>query len=233
MLPQLAKLKGIALDLLFPRWCLGCGREGSFLCPSCRSSLTALEPPFCPRCGRPRSSGGLCPACAGLPPAIDGVRAPYVFDGVLRRAIHQFKYENLKALAEPLGELLAEYYRTCPLSADLLVPVPLHPKRLKERGYNQAELLAEVLGKAAGLPVNTGCLFRERYSLPQARTASVTERKENVSRVFVCRGTAVRAHQVMLIDDVATSGATLNAAAAVLKEAGAASVRGLVIAREI
>jgi ComF family protein len=232
VLPRLSRIKGMALDLLFPRWCVGCGREGDFICPSCLKSLPRIMPPLCPRCGLPQSNADLCPGCRGGQAEIDGIRAPFRFDGVVRRAVHQLKYQNLRALAGLLAQLLSEYLLTNPLPGEVLVPVPLHPQRLRERGYNQSRLLAGELGKLAGLPVVDDCLVRERHSLPQARTASVAERRGNVAGAFACRY-RLEGGPVILIDDVATTGATLDACARALKEAGAASVWGLVLAREI
>ncbi len=113
------------------------------------------------------------------------------------------------------------------------MPVPLHRKRLRERGYNQSSLLARKLGKLTNLPVVDDYLIRQRYASPQARTATVDERHTNVADAFACRDQRLRDRQVLLIDDVATSGATLNACAAALKAAGAESVWALVLAREI
>jgi ComF family protein len=233
VLPQLTKLKGMALDLLFPQWCVGCGKEGNFLCYSCRQSLPRIMPPLCPRCGKPQPSGILCPSCVGWQTEIEGVRSPFRFDGVIRQAIHQLKYRHLRALAQPLAELLRDYLITSPMSGEVLVPVPLHQKRLKERGYNQSQLLARELGKFITLPVIDDCLIRQRYALPQARTSSVEERQGNVANAFICRDHRLQDKQVLLIDDVTTSGATLNACASALKAAGATSVWGLVLATEI
>ena len=233
VLPQVAKLGGMALNLLFPQRCIGCGKEGAVICHSCCSSLPRVMPPLCPKCGRPQSSGILCPSCVSWQAQIDGIRSPFRFDGVMRQAIHQLKYRNLRALAAPLVQLLNDYLVTNPVPGEVLVPVPLHRKRLRERGYNQSSLLAKGLGKLTGLPVLDDCPIRRQSALPQARTATVEERRSNVVEAFICSTQGLRDKQVLLIDDVATSGATLNACAAALKAAGVPSVWGLVIAREI
>ncbi len=233
MLPQVAKIKGIALDLLFPQHCVGCGKEGRFLCYSCRQSLSRITPPLCPRCGRHQPNGILCPGCVSWPAKIDGIRSPYRFDGVMRQAIHQLKYRNLRALITPLAKLLQDYLTTNPVPTEVLVPVPLHQKRLRERGYNQSSLLARELGKLTNLPVVNDCLIRQRHAPPQARTSTVEERRSNIANAFACRNHKLRDKQVLLIDDVSTSGATLDACAAALKAGGATSVWGLVMAREI
>ena len=233
MRPQLSKLKGIALDLLFPRWCVGCGREGDFLCPSCLKSLPRIAPPLCPRCGLPQSRASLCPSCAGWQAEIDGIRSPFRFDGVIRQAIHELKYKNLRAIAGLFARLLNDYLTANPIPGEVLVAVPLHPKRLRERGYNQSHLLAQELAKLSRLPLVDDCLIRARHSPPQARTANVDERRDNVSDAFSCRDLRLKGKQALLIDDVSTSGATLDGCARALKKAGAISVWGLVLAREI
>ncbi len=233
MHPQLAQLKRIALDFLFPQWCLGCGREGELICPSCCRSLPKILPPLCPRCGRPQASGIVCPACTSSQPKIDGICSPFRFELTVRKAIHQLKYSNLRTIAEPLAGLLNSYLAANPMPAEVLVPVPLHRKRERERGYNQSHLLCRELGKLANLPVVAGCLIRERHTPPQARTTTVARRKSNVANAFTCRDHRLKGKQVLLIDDVATSGATLDECATALKASGANSVWGLVLAREV
>jgi ComF family protein len=165
--------------------------------------------------------------------AIDGIRSPFRFESVMRDAVHQFKYQNLRALAAPLAAMLEEYLSTSPLDFDALVPVPLHRKRLRERGYNQARLLAKELGKLINIPVLDDVLLRNKHMPPQARTATLEERTQNIADAFACRDSRLRGKRVLLLDDVATSGSTLNACAAVLKASGTTAVWGLVMAREI
>jgi competence protein ComFC len=175
----------------------------------------------------------LCPGCLSWQAEIDGIRSPFRFDGVIRQAIHELKYRNLRALVGLLAQLLNHYLINNPVPGEVLVPVPLHSKRLRERGYNQSRLLAQQLGKLANLPVVDDCLVRQRHAPPQARTFTVDERRSNVADAFSCRDRRLEGKQVLLIDDVSTSGATLDACARALKQAGAASVWGLVLAREI
>jgi len=233
VLPQVVKLERMALDLLFPQRCVGCGKEGGFFCHSCRWALPYIVPPLCPKCGKPQPSGTLCPACVNWQAEIDGIRSPFRFDGIMRLAIHQLKYRNLRALAAPLAKLLNDYMVTNPAPGEVLVPVPLHRKRLRERGYNQSSLLAKELGKLIKLPVIDDNLIRKRFATPQTKTTTVDERRSNVVNAFTCRDHRLKDKQVLLIDDVSTSGATLDACAAALKATGATSVWGLVLAREI
>lgn len=151
----------------------------------------------------------------------------------MRQAIHQLKYQNLKAISASLAALLADYLLLTPLPGEALVPVPLHPRRLRARGYNQAALLAKELGKLMNLPVIMDCLIRVKEAKPQVRTTTVKERRENVTGAFVCRGDKINGKQIILIDDVCTSGATLEACATALKNNGAISIWGLTMVMEI
>jgi competence protein ComFC len=221
------------VDFFFPRRCVGCGEMGHFLCAGCQQKLPRLLQPFCKKCGKPESSGGLCPACWGQEAAIDGIRSVFRFEGVVRQAIHELKYRNLKAISGCLAMLMANYLKDNQVHGEVLVPIPLHLRRLRERGYNQSSLLARELGKLIVLPVIDDSLRRLKDSLPQARTTTVEERRRNVAKAFACRDDKLSGRGVILIDDVCTSGATLEACAKALKVAGAVSVWGLTLAREI
>lgn len=234
MLPPItARLKRVALDLLFPPWCIGCGREGNYICDSCQRLLPFISPPICPRCGRPLSQENLCPGCTEEQAEIDGIRSPFLFNGVIRQAIHELKYRNLRALAPLLAGFLNDFLLENPVPGDVLVPVPIHRKRQRERGYNQSTLLARELGRRRGLPLVEDCLVRRNYTPAQARTSSAADRRENVAEAFACVDERLRGKQVLLIDDVSTSGATLDACAGALKSAGAEKVWGLVLALEL
>lgn len=195
--------------------------------------MPKLLSPFCPKCGKPQVNSVLCAACRQRQTAIDGIRSPFRFEGAMRQAIHQLKYQNLKAISASLAALLADYLLLTPLPGEALVPVPLHPRRLRERGYNQAALLAKELGKLMNLPVIMDCLIRVKEAKPQVRTTTVKERRENVTGAFVCRGDKINGKQIILIDDVCTSGATLEACATALKNNGAISIWGLTMVMEI
>ncbi len=226
----LSHLKRSALDLILPTRCLGCRREGDLLCPPCIAGTTQLAEPYCRICADP-GVAGLCRRCRQAAPACDGIRAPYLMEGAVRRGIHSLKYRNVRAAAMPLAQLLADYLADNPVPGEVIVPAPLHQRRLRERGYNQAGLMARELGKLTGLPVNENLLIRARETLPQVRTTTVQQRRENLAGAFVCLEPAA-GQAILLVDDVATTGSTLSAGAAALKEAGAASVWGLTIARE-
>ena len=226
-----SKLKASALDLLFPLQCLGCQREGNLLCARCRNGLDKLNPPNCTVCAQP-SPRSLCNWCRRTPLAIDGIRAPYLMHGPIEQAIYSLKYRSVRAIAPELAQLLAQYMTRRPIAGDLLAPVPLHSRRLRSRGYNQSALLAEELGKLRGLSVNEGLVFRTRDTPPQVQAASRQQRRSNVEGSFQCN-TGLSGEAVILVDDVATTGSTLSACAAALKDAGAGSVWGLTVAREV
>lgn len=211
---------------------MGCGDVGSFICPSCEAALPRVRPPVCPLCGKPQPRAALCPGCWGWRPAINGIRSPFTFDGSIRRAIHDLKYHNLRALSATLAFQLANYLSENPLPAEILVPVPSHSARLKERGYNHSALLAEHLGMKTGIPVDNWTLVRRKNSAPQAKTNSLEQRRENVARAFTVKDRALKGKMVLLVDDVCTSGATLDSCAIALKKGGASSVWGLTLAKE-
>ena len=194
--------------------------------------MPRISPPLCNKCGKPETSGALCPTCWGLKTEIDGVRSPFRFEGIIRQAIHEFKYHNLRTLSVPLAKLIFNYLEFNPIPCEVLVPVPLHTRRLRQRGYNQSSLIANELGKLTTLPVIENCLLRSKDTPPQTMTASVNDRRENVVDAFSYRDQRLRGRHIMLVDDVCTSGATLEACAAALKAGEASSVWGLTLARE-
>jgi len=164
---SLQQVKTALLDLLLPLRCLGCGREGDLICPSCRQFLPGRRLPICQRCGGTVSEGNLCRSCINYPLIIDGIRSVFLFQSTVRQSILQLKYRHLKAIAAPLSQLLAEYLGSHPLKGEVIIPVPLHPKRLRERGYNQASLLAKELSRLISWPVVEDTLIRVRDALPR------------------------------------------------------------------
>ena len=207
----LRQLQNEVIDFFFPRECIGCGKVGDFICIHCSKKLPRLNPPIC----------------------LDGIRSVFVFDGALRDAVLSFKYRNLRAIANCLGDFMAGYYKVNNLTGDILVPVPLNEKRIRDRGYNQSELLARAISMQIGVPVNEKVIRRTRDCQPQARTKNVDERRRNMENAFSHMGDEVRGLDVVIIDDVCTSGATLEACASALKAAGAKRVTGFTLAREI
>ncbi len=218
------------LDLLYPPRCVGCGQIGTLYCERCLDSVSVVPLPCCSLCGQPQEVPGLCSQCAVRPLRIDGIRSLALFEGTLREAIHCFKYKYMRALAVPLGDMLVEFWSKSLFSVDVLVPVPLHRRRLRERGYNQAQLLAQHLGFAVDVPVVCDVLRRVRYTASQTRLG-VHERRQNVADAFCCIDSSLQGKRVFLIDDVCTTGSTLEACSVALEAGGAASVWALTLAR--
>ena len=218
------------LDLLMPLRCAVCQREGRCLCEGCEGALARLEKPYCSRCAEP-GTAPMCERCAATPPAVDGIRAPYLFDGVVREMVYDLKYRNLRASAPELGQLLAGYHQTNPNYADVMVPVPLHKRAERERGYNQSKLLARELGKLTGTPMKSDIVRRTKNTPPQVSMKSYEERRENIERAFECVGD-VAGQSLLVVVDVVTTGSTMSSCASALKAAGARSVWGLALARQ-
>ncbi|MGC8781799.1 MAG: ComF family protein, partial [Anaerolineae bacterium] len=152
-MPDLLLRAGNALlDLIFPPRCPGCGRVGELFCATCRDEVEVITGPVCLRCGRPTGRLGLCDACRHTPSSLDRIVSAVVFAGPMRPAIHTLKYNSGRALAAPLGTYLIDAWRRADMTADCIVPVPLHARREAERGYNQSALLARVLSRAVGVP---------------------------------------------------------------------------------
>jgi ComF family protein len=172
---------------------------------------------------------GLCSNCAHHPLNIDGIRSVAVFGGTLRKAIHHYKYGHCRDMARPLGKMLAQFWQQVSFAVDVIVPVPLHSRRLRERGYNQSLLLAQELQQAADLPILSGVLYRTRNTVSQTHLDG-EQRRQNVAGAFVCTE-GVKDKTVLLVDDVCTTGATLEASSMALKTGGAKSVWALTLAR--
>jgi ComF family protein len=216
------------LDLVYPPRCAACRDPGGEpFCPVCVEAIEPV-PPGCVRCGLP-GPDLLCPPCRADPPAFDGVRAAGLFGGPLADAIHALKYGNRPSLARALGTWLAQV--SPPPPGAIVVAIPLSRARRVERGYDQAALLADAVARAARVSGGRtrGVLRRVRETPPQVGKTRA-ERSRNVAGAF--RATAdLAGADVVLVDDVVTTGATADAAARAVKEAGARSVLVLALAR--
>lgn len=219
-----------ALDFFLPLYCVGCRREGSGICRDCLAGISELQA-YCEVCAQP-GDARRCRRCSNSPLPIDGIRALYSFEGVIRSAAHAFKYRNYRALAPELAGLMASRLKSARILATLLVPVPMHPRRERSRGYNQAALLADELGRLTGIPVGQDVLKRVVDSLPQVQRASRADRMRIAEGTFSA-AKSVDGESVLLIDDVVTTGSTMGACANALRDASADSVWGLALAREV
>jgi ComF family protein len=212
-------------ELLYPRRCAACRRRGEWLCEACVGRCVPHGDGCCPRCGS-RPFGSTCATCSRRIRHLDGLRAAYTYSGPVRDLVHSFKYDGLHAAAGWMASQMPVDW--LPPGA-VLVPVPLHPARQKERGYNQSELLARALGKRAGLPT-VDALERVRRTPPQAHQ-DAAGRWLNIRDAFEAQRGIGPARVAVLVDDVCTTGATLEECAWVLVSAGAERVVGLVFAR--
>jgi ComF family protein len=232
------------IDLIYPPRCGVCqtfiwenranheGVEIGF-CRDCYNAFEKVASPLCPLCGRPFSVGSTCEPCLKKRPYYDIARAPYVYEGPLMTAIHDLKYARRSHLARSLGPLLASYAANWLEHGHslLVMPVPLHPGRLRERGFNQSLLLARHVASRLDADLDYLSLRRVRHTQPQT-TLTSDERRKNVRRAFgVVAKTGLKGRSVLLIDDVATTGSTLSECARALKKAGVKEVYCLVLAR--
>jgi ComF family protein len=234
------------IDVVLPWHCYHCGRpiasagEGGF-CASCWSTIRLIQAPYCPCCGEPfRSPIALtyspeyrCGACRAKPPAFDHARAIGRYEGPLRQAIHLLKYRGKLRLRRPLLQLaIAHFDVHFPSSAyEAIIPVPLHRERLMRREFNQAAVLARGLARHLNVPILERLLIRVRSTRPQVELSG-SERRQNVRQAFVVTNpAALENKQVLVVDDVFTTGATLGEVARTLKGAGAARVDVFALAR--
>jgi ComF family protein len=238
---SLLAAREFVLDLLFPVRCFACGSDGSALCAACLRSVPLPDRQRCPACRKESPSGKTCPDCRADTP-LDGLfaAAPYRHL-VLKHALHLYKYQFVESVREPLGTLLSARISLSDIPLpEVLVPVPLHPRRLRWRDFNQSEELARAMARNAvpyaSLPVVVDHLKRVRNTKPQMGLADARERGRNVRNAFAWRppiGSPVRidGKRLWLIDDVATTTATLSECASALKQGGAAEVYAVVLAR--
>ena len=239
---RIRKLGEELLELIFPPVCLLCERPGrEVICASCREQFALIQPPYCVRCGKPlpesAAAATVCGQCRQSPPQFDGGRAVGWHTATLREAVLRFKFTRRQRLAEPLAELLAE--RVMMEQADSaglpwgsltgVVPVVLHPRRRNWRGFDQAVLLSRRLASLADLPCREQVLVRSKDTAPQIGLTP-PQRRDNMKDAFaVPQPEAVAGESLLLIDDVYTTGSTLNEAARVRHRAGAESVWALTI----
>ncbi len=222
-LPTLDQMRFL-LDLLLPPRCPGCGVEGDVICGRCRLPLQRRldEPPGVPL-GMP----------VAMPRGILQLEWCAMYSGPIRAALHDFKYRGERRLGEPLGDALADRWRRAGRGAELITWVPVHPSRRRERGFDQAEELAQVTASRLGMPVR-GCLERRQRTLAQ-HSLGLQERAENTTSAFVAVEDAadfIRGRWLLLVDDIMTTGATLAGCASALAAAGAAGVSAITLARD-
>lgn len=234
MLPYLIKAKEIIFDILFPPLCLNCQNNlsdgNNLICQDCLGLIQFNNTLFCPVC-RARLAEGkrICHYDAGYFLAAAG----NYDDPILQNLIHYFKYKSFENLTPILGEIILKYIENCGLKIEnfIIVPVPLHKKRERERGFNQAKLLAEIIAKNLNLELND-CLKRVKNTKPQSQLKDGEKRQSNVFNCFSATNPDfIKGKKIILVDDVFTSGATINEAVKILKLNGAKRIIALVLAK--
>ena len=221
-----------ALDWVYPPVCGGCSKLGERWCTSCQNQVVQLDWELCPKCGTPEPGGILCHACQISPPPYQAVRSWGKYSGSLRDAIHRLKYKQDIGIAEALSKHLIELLNILNWSIDILTVVPLGPKRMLERGYNQSSLLARPVSLATGIPFQPGALVRSRET-PSQVGLSANDRHENMKDAFIAKPNLVVNKVVLIVDDVATTGSTITSCSQALVAAGASYVYGLTLARAV
>ena len=229
-------MKKQVLDLIFPRRCPLCddvlpvfevNQRDTYICPECKKKLKIVKEPVCKKCGKPmeRERAVYCLDCEKKRHDFIQGNAVFEYQGDLQRALYRFKYANRREYADFYGAAAAAQYEKWMKQKKIqaIVPIPLHKKKQKKRGYNQAELFAKVLGKQVGIPVRTDLLIREKSTIPQ-KELNEAERKNNLKNAFKITENIVQLSYILLVDDIYTTGSTIDAAAATLKEAGCREV---------
>lgn len=212
--------------------CLLCGARSrtGLLCRPCADDLPRLPAERCPCCALPTPAGAVCGACLKRPPAFDSAAAVFCYDFPVDVLVQRLKYAGQTAIADYLAARLAER-PIAPDMPDLIVPMPLHPRRLRERGFNQAVLLAGHLARRLGIESAPAACRRARDTPPQV-DLPVRERRRNIRGAFVCEAD-LSGRRVVLVDDVMTTGASLDELARMVKRAGAVEVTAWVVARTV
>jgi len=224
----LSQAIGALLDLIYPPHCVACDAPGSWFCAECEAAIARIPESICHHCGRPYSGEALCVACRGDESSLDAMRAFALHEEPISHAVHALKYDGLRVLAPQLGAYLAEAYVHYGLRAQVIIPVPLHHSRQRQRGYNQAYLLARELSRLVEVDVDRRLLKRTRKTRSQVGLSG-GERWDNMTAAFRCAGDDLGGMRVLLIDDVMTTGATLESCAKALREAGAGHVQALTL----
>jgi ComF family protein len=218
------------LDLIFPKRCVGCGKLGKYFCHQCSSIIRIIEPNecICPMCGRPAMAGVTHPRCQ-TQYGLDGLISFFHYDGVVKNAIKAIKYRFVSNLASEFVALIHD----ATFSQTAIIPIPLHPARLRFRGFNQAEILGAQLAERLNIPLRSDILRRTKETGSQVEMISREDRLKNMKHVFSVQNSASFSihDSILLFDDVFTTGATMREAANVLKRAGARFVWGVTMAR--
>lgn len=229
---DLYRLAWTALDWVYPPVCGGCKQPGARWCLECQTNVPVIDGNVCDSCGTPRDGAGLCEDCVRVRPPYLALRSWLAFDDPIRSALHRLKYKQDVAMGEAIAAQMTGFVRSLAWPVETLIPIPLSEARRRERGYNQVGLIAHPLALALGYRYAPHALQRWRNTHSQVGL-SREQRRENVRGVFRVRGSEVRGKNVLLMDDVATTGSTLNSGAEALLAGGASQVYALTVARAL
>lgn len=224
------------LDFVFPKRCVGCGKIGKYFCDRCKLHIRIIEAneAICPICERSAIDGATHPRCKTRY-TIDGLTSFFHYDGVIKNAIKAIKYRYISDLTREFVSLIPDNRIHGQIGFDkaVLVPIPLHESRLRERGFNQAEILAKLLAKRLNISMKTNLIFRNKKTTPQVEMRDRKERLRNMEQVFSASSSIRLSNYptVLLFDDVFTTGATMRAAASIFKRHGVQFVWGVTMAR--
>lgn len=233
---KIKKIINFFLDLIFSIECVGCQKENIWLCEECFTKINLNLKNFCPICGKPARMGCICQQCLSRSSLKNIFVASSYNEKILKQAIHMFKYKYIRDLAQPLGKIIINFLYQAELNllfddSYFLIPISLHRKRLFERGFNQSELLAQVIVQEFKIPIINNVLKRKRNTKSQTKLKE-KERRKNIKNAFVClQPEIIKNKNIILFDDILTTGATLMEAARVLKKFGAKEIIGLVLAK--
>jgi competence protein ComFC len=229
------------LNILYPKTCIGCNADLAhddvrYSCQKCWNSIEKIGPLHCWICSRPLDYGGrFCFECRGKHFPFKRIAAAVRYTGIMRTYVHMIKFRRRSDLLKPFRGFLSEALKTFVSREtwDMIIPVPLHRSRLRERGFNQSEILAEMAAEASGIPLVTDYLVRRLNTEPQY-LLSKKDRKQNLYDAFSIRSRHDRAsvRSVILVDDICTSRATIEACSITLRKAGIKVIYGLVLARD-
>lgn len=219
------------LDLLYPPRCGGCGKNGSRWCSECQERVMQFSGILCDVCGLPQDGPGICDLCLADRPHFRSLRAWTAFEPPVQHALHKLKYRRDIAMGDALAAQMIAYVRDLNWEMDMIIPIPLGRKRMKERGYNQVAMISSPLAMALGIRYAPNELMRCKETRSQVGL-SREERRRNVSEAFRA-GTGVVGKNVLVMDDVSTTGSTLSAAAGALYAAGVKDVYALTVARAL
>jgi len=231
---RLKKIYNFLLDLIFPVYCLGCQKEGFWICDDCFDKIKINDKLVCPVCKKEEKQGRVCDKCQNLT-FLNGLWIASDYnEEIVKKSIHTLKYQFAFDIAETAAKILVEFIKKHQFILKnnfIIAPIPLHKKRFLWRGFNQSELLARELTKNFSFLLSTNNLIRKRYTRAQAELDK-KDRENNIKNAFfIKKPLEFSGKSVILIDDVYTTGSTMNECAKVLKQAGVKEVWGLVIAR--